>query len=172
MNASELISIGRIAGTFGYAGMVKVIPLTDFPERFINMRTVKLQNRESISEVAIESVKPYKEGYLFKFQGIDSLEAAREYQNAHLKIDESELNPLPEGYYYHFQLQGMEVYDEERARLGVLKEVLETGANDVYVVDSEQYGEILIPAIKEVILDVNIETKIMKVKLLPGLIDS
>ncbi|MDD2619327.1 MAG: ribosome maturation factor RimM [Syntrophomonadaceae bacterium] len=171
MNASELISIGRIAGTYGYAGIVKVVPLTDFPERFNNMRSVKLQIRDEISEVAIESVKPYRDGYLFKFQGIDSREIAQEYQNAHLKIDESELNPLPEGYYYHFQLQGMEVYDEERGCLGVLKEILETGANDVYLIESPKYGEILIPAIKEVILDTDIETRIMKVRLLPGLID-
>lgn len=171
MNSDELISVGRIAGTYGYAGMVKVIPMTDFPERFNNMNTVKLQTKHQIVEVGIESVKPYKEGYLFKFSGIDSLEVAREYQYAYLKIDESELNPLPEGYYYHFQLQCLEVYDEARGRLGVLKEVLETGANDVYVINSPQYGEILIPAIKEVILDVNIETKIMKVRLLPGLIN-
>ncbi|MEN6325550.1 MAG: ribosome maturation factor RimM [Syntrophomonas sp.] len=171
MNSDELISVGRIAGTYGYAGIVKVMPLTDFPERFKNMTKVKVQTRDEIYEFDIESVKPYKEGYLFKFSGIDSREVAREYQNAYLKIDESELNPLPEGYYYHFQLQGMEVYDEAKGKLGVLKEVLETGANDVYVVSSPQYGEILIPAIKEVILDVDVQTKTMKIRLLPGLID-
>lgn len=171
MDSDELISVGRIAGTYGYAGMVKVMPLTDFPERFKKMTRVKLQTKDEIHEVDIESVKPYKEGYLFKFSGIDSREAAREYQNAYLKIDESQLNPLPEGYYYHFQLQGMDVFDEARGKLGALKEVLETGANDVYVISSPQYGEILIPAIKEVILDVNVQAKTMKVRLLPGLVN-
>lgn len=172
MKSQDLISIGKIAGTYGYEGLLKVIPLTDFPERFLKLTTVKIQKGDQIREVAIESVKSYKgSGYLFKFQGIDSSETGREYQNALLRIDESELYPLPAGYYYHFQLEGMAVYDEEKGFLGKLKEILETGANDVYVVASEKYGDILIPAIKEVIAEINLDAKEMKVKLLPGLID-
>ncbi|HZK00776.1 MAG TPA: ribosome maturation factor RimM, partial [Tissierellaceae bacterium] len=79
--------------------------------------------------------------------------------------------PLPEGYYYHFQLEGMDVYDDKLGHLGKLTDVLETGANDVYIVKSEKYGEILIPAIKQVIKAVDVETNIMRVELLEGLID-
>ncbi|MEN6348453.1 MAG: ribosome maturation factor RimM [Syntrophomonas sp.] len=171
MQKNELISIGRIAGTYGYAGFLKVVPLTDFPERFFELTTVKIQKGDQIREVVIDSVKAYKNGYLFKFQGIDSSEAGREYRNALLMIDENQLYPLPEGYYYYFQLEGMNVFDEEKGFLGKIKEVLETGANDVYVVTSEKYGEILIPALKDVIVEINVEAKEMKVKLLPGLID-
>ena len=78
---------------------------------------------------------------------------------------------MPEGYFYHFQLQGLSVYDVEKGLLGELTDIIETGANDVYVVDSPQYGEILIPAIKDVILAVKLEEKLMEINLLPGLIE-
>jgi len=170
LESGELINIGQITGTYGYAGMVKVVPLTNFPGRFKNLERIKINKQGQIFELYVESVKPYKKFYLFKFKGIESKETAREYQNAFLQIDESELYPLPDGYFYHFQLEGLAVYDIKRGFLGELKEVLETGANDVYIIESGRYGEILIPAIRNVIIDVDLEKKKMQVKLLPGLI--
>jgi len=166
----DLINIGKIVGTYGYQGMVRVVPLTDFPQRFKQLKRVILWHQGMGKEVAVEASRPYKAVHLLKLEGIDSREEAQLYQNALLKIEESELYPLPEGYYYHFQLQGLSVYDEEKGLLGELTDILETGANDVYVVKSREYGEILLPAIKEVILDIDLEEKKMLVKLLPGLI--
>lgn len=170
-DASELVSIGRIVGTHGYKGTVKVEPLTDFPQRFKDLKQVKLSRGGKTTERIIESCSPYKGMMLMKIQGIDSLEEAQAYRNALLGIEEKEIYPLPPGYYYHFQLEGLAVYDREKGYLGLLKEVLETGANDVYLVDSEAYGEILIPAIKEVILEIDLPSKRMSVKLLEGLLD-
>jgi len=167
----EMVNVGKIAGSFGVEGWVKVIPLTDFPERFKKMDTIKLNRAGTIKEVRVESARPYKGAYLLKLQGIESPEEAARYRNALLQIDESELYPLPEGSYYHFQLEGLEVYDEDRGFLGHLTEVLSTGANDVYVVKSGQYGEVLIPAIKEVVLQVDLKAGKMDVRLLPGLLD-
>ncbi len=171
MDANELVSIGRIVGTHGYKGTLKVQPLTDFPERFKQLEQIDLRQGKKITRYRIESCSPYKELLLMKLEGIDDLETAQLYRNALLSVEEKDVFPLPPGYYYHFQLVGLAVYDTEKGYLGVLKEVLETGANDVYAVNSEVYGEILLPAIKDVILDINLTTKKMTVKLLDGLLD-
>lgn len=170
MKREDLINIGKIVGTYGYQGMVRIVPLTDFPERFKKLEKVMLQHNGTVREVIVEDACPHKEVYLLKLAGIDSREAAQEYRNALLQIEPGQLYPLPEGYYYHFQLLGLAVYDEEKGLLGELTEILETGANDVYVVRSPEYGEVLLPAIKEVILEVNLEEKKMRVRLLPGLL--
>lgn len=171
MDANEFISIGRIVGTHGYKGTVKVLPLTDFPQRFKDLKQIKLMQGKKVCEYKVVSCSQYKDFMLIKFEEIESLEEAQSHRNALLVIDEKEIYPLPPGYYYHFQLEGLAVYDTEKGYLGTLREVLETGANDVYVVDSEVYGEILLPAIKEVILEVDLAAKKMSVKLLEGLLE-
>lgn len=167
----ELVSIGKIVGTFGYKGMVKVVPLTDFPERFKKLDKVKLVHNDKVLDMTVETTRPHNNLFLFKLKGIESKEEAIEYKNAFLKVTEEEIYTLPEGYYYHFQLKGMDVYDGKRGYLGKLIDILETGANDVYVVKSDKYGEVLIPAIKQVINSVDVENKTMQVTLLEGLID-
>ncbi len=171
MDARELISIGRIVGTHGYKGTVKVEMLTDFPERFDNLKEIKLSQGKNVRDMAVESCGQYKGLLLMKIKGIETKEEAQTYRNALLCVEEKDLFPLPEGHYYHFQLVGLAVHDMEKGYLGVLKEVLETGANDVYVVKSESYGEILIPAIKQVIMQTDLEAQTMQVKLLDGLLD-
>ncbi len=171
MKPDELICIGKIVGTYGYKGLVRVVSLTDFPERFKRLQRVKISKHDKVLELAVDSVKPYKNYYLFKFKGIESKEAAADYNNAFLQVDDSQLYPLPEGYFYHFQLKGLDVYDTENGSLGKLKEIIETGANDVYVISSVKFGTILIPAIKDVIIDVDLPKNKMWVKLLPGLLN-
>lgn len=172
LKQEELVSIGKVCGTHGYRGVVKVLPLTDFPERFQDLKKVLVDKKDGLVELSVESVNPYKSMLLITFAEINTKEEAQEYFNCLLKVSESEIYLLPDGYYYHFQLLGMAVYDINRGFLGELKEILETGANDVYVVNGPSYGEILIPAIKEVIVAVNVAENKMQVDLLPGLIDS
>ncbi len=169
--SEELITIGKIVGYFGYKGEVKVTPLTDFPERFNQLKQVKINKKGQVSTINVEKVKVHNDVILVKFSGIDSKEQAQEYRGSLLQIEENEIYPLPEGYYYHFQLKGLQVVDDKKGLLGELTDILETGANDVYAVKSPYYGEILIPAIKEVIKKVDLENKIMQVDLLPGIID-
>jgi 16S rRNA processing protein RimM len=129
-----LISIGRITGTHGYKGIVKVEPLTDFPERFNDLKKVKLLKNNDLLELSIDYCREYKGWFLFKFIGIDSKEEAQQYRHARLVVYEDETYPLPEGVYYHYQLKGLAVHVVDKGYLGVLKDILETGANDVYVV--------------------------------------
>jgi 16S rRNA processing protein RimM len=105
-----------------------------------------------------------------KFQGVDTLEEAASYRNQFISVAADEIYPLPVGSYYHFELIGLRVEDLDRGYLGDIIDILETGANDVYVVKSEDFGEILLPAIKQVILKVDLEHKRMQVRLLPGLV--
>lgn len=171
VNPDDLIGIGRVAGTFSFDGTLRVFPTTDFPERFKKMKRVKLERGGGIEEYAVESARSHKGMYLLKLSGIDSMEKAQEYKNAQVVIGQDELMPLPEGEYYHFQLEGLNVIDEERGLLGKVTEVLGTGANDVYVIQSPKFGEVLIPAIKDVILGVDLAAGEIKVRLLPGLIE-
>lgn len=168
---AELVSIGKIVGHYGYKGEVKVTPLTDFPQRFEGLKQVMVNKHGEISIAQIEKVKINHNMLLIKFSGIDSKESALEIRGSLLQIEETELYPLPEGYYYHFQLLGLKVFDGQRGFIGILTDILETGANDVYLIKSDDYGEILIPAIKEVVKKIDLAGKSMQVDLLPGLID-
>lgn len=171
MESQELIKVGKIVGTHGYKGTVRVEPLTDFPERFKDLQKIKISQGKITAELPIETCSWHQGRLLMKFKGIDTMEEANKYRNAFLTVSDDELYPLPEGTYYHFQLIGMRVDDVEKGYLGQLNDILETGANDVYVVKSEVYGEILIPAIKEVIREVDLANMSMQVKLLPGLLE-
>jgi len=170
LTTDELVGIGEITGVYGYKGWVKVIPLTSFPDRFYKLQEIVITKNECILKTNVEEVKPYGNIFLVKLQAFDSRETARDYIKGILNINESEVFPLEEGYYYHFQLQGLDVYDETKGYLGCLKDIIQTGANDVYVIESKEYGEVLIPAIKEVITKIDLDNKAMQVKLLPGLI--
>jgi 16S rRNA processing protein RimM len=170
MEIQELIKVGRIVGTHGYKGAVKVQSLTDFPERFQKSQKLKIKQGETLVELTLETCSSHRELLLMKFQEINSIEEAAQYRNTFINVTADELYPLPEGCYYHFQLLGMRVDDLEKGYLGPITEVLETGANDVYIIKSDVYGEILIPAIKEVIREVDVTQRRMLIKLLPGLV--
>lgn len=171
LNPNDLVSIGRISGTYGYKGTVKVIPLTDFPERFQDLQQVYINHAGTVRPVIVESAVPQKQVVLVKISGVESKEDAQTFRGALLMVEEKDVYPLPEGVYYHFQLKGLDVYDSQHGYLGKLTDILETGANDVYLVKSPKHGEILIPAIRDVINSIDLEQGEMKVTLLPGLLD-
>ncbi len=166
-----MVSIGRLAGTFGVRGSLKMVALTDFPERFHSMQRVILNQGGRLQTLTIESVQPHQQQFLIKFEGVDNKEEARLLVNALLQVEEKDVHPLPEGVYYHFQLIGLQVFDRERGLLGEISDILETGANDVYVVQSPRYGEVLLPSTEEVVLDIDLDKGRVDVDLLPGLIE-
>jgi 16S rRNA processing protein RimM len=166
-----MINIGRIIGTHGYKGYVKVEPLTDFPERFLDLEQVNLFKSGKTVAVAIENSHIQRGLVYIKFKGIDSKEMAQLYRSAYLQIRDDEAYPLPPGYYYHYQLVGLKVLDINDVYLGEIKEILETGANDVYVVIKPDGNELLIPALRQVVRGINLQTQTMRVELLPGLED-
>jgi len=170
MDLGELVKVGKIVGTHGYKGSVKVQPLTDFPERFHAGQKYLVQRGRESMELVISGCSPYRGHLLMKFAGVDDLETAERLRNHFLNVTIDQLHPLPAGTYYHFQLIGMRVEDQDRGFLGQLTEILETGANDVYVVESDLYGEILIPAIPQVIMAVDVPNQRLQVKLMEGML--
>jgi 16S rRNA processing protein RimM len=168
---SEYITVGKIAAPYGVQGAVKVIPLTDFPERFSAKRHYFLVKGSLKLKVDAWLVGRSKRQLIMKIDGIDTPEEAREYRHALLQVPREEVWPLPEGHYYHFQVIGLQVQTEGGALLGTVVDILETGSNDVYVLKDEQGKEFLIPALKEVVKGIHPEKGLMVVRPLPGLLE-
>ena len=165
----EFLQVGVISSTHGIRGEVKVFPTTDDPARFKKLKNVLLDNGRERLELEVQSVKFFKQFVIVKFRGIDNINDIEKYKGKSLLVPREDAVELGEDEYYIADLMGMEVFTEE-GRFGVLKDVMETGANEVYIIDSDEHGEVLVPAIHDCILDVNIEEKVMKIRLLDGLV--
>ncbi|WP_066639392.1 ribosome maturation factor RimM [Desulfolucanica intricata] len=166
----EFISIGEIVNTQGHRGYVRVYPLTDFPERFKKMTKVWVLLNGNREEMHIEDTYKHKKFVIIKFKEIPDMTAAENYKGALLQIEHQDITPLPKDTYYIFDIIGLDVSDIEGKYFGKVKKVLNTGANDVYVVDYlEEKRDLLIPAIKQVVKEINLSKRIMKVELPEGL---
>ena len=165
----QLLQVGVISSTHGIRGEVKVFPTTDDPLRFKKLKKVLLDTGREQLELEVQSVKFFKQFVIVKFKGIDNINDIEKYKGKGLFVPREDAVPLDEDEYYIADLIGMEVFTED-GRFGVVKDVMETGANEVYIVDSDDHGEVLIPAIRQCVLDVNVEEKKMLVRLLDGLI--
>ena len=166
----KLLQVGVITQTHGVRGEVKVFPTTDDPARFKKLKQVVLDTGKETLPLEVESVKFFKQFVILKFKGYDNINDVEKYKRCSLLVDRENAVPLGEDEYYIADMIGMEVETEDGAIFGTLKDVIETGANDVYVIDSAEHGEVLVPAIRECILDVDIENRRMKIHLLAGLI--
>lgn len=162
--------VGLLRRPHGVRGEIMIEIITDFPERL--KVGEKFYLGDAHMPVTVRSSRKHKQGILLSFEGINDRDEIGAHRNSYLYVDVNDWPPLPEGEYYDYELLGLEVIVEETGEvLGELVEVLETGANDVYVVESESGQEYLLPAIPEVVLDVDLDTEQMKVYLLPGLLD-
>ena len=166
----DLLKVGVITTTHGVRGEVKVYPTTDEPERFLDLEYVLLDTGKELRRLDIKNVRFFKNLVILKFDGIDNINDIEKYKGRDLWIPREEAQELDEDEYYIADLLGMKVLLEDGSEFGTLKNVMETGANDVYIVDSVEHGEVLLPAIKECILDVVIETNTMTVHLMKGLL--
>ena len=166
---SEL-EIGQIVNTFGIKGIVKVKPFTDDIKRFDNLKTVYIEKNNTQKEYEIEEVKYHKDMVLIKFKGVDTVEQAELLRNAYLTISRDSAEKLEEGRYYIVDMLGLEVYTDEQVLLGTLDDIFNTGSNDIYVVKDKQGKQILLPAIQDVIKQIDMENRKMIVHLLPGLV--
>lgn len=164
------LEIGQIVNTFGIKGMVKVKPFTDDIRRFDKLKTVYVEKNGNQTEYEIEEVKYHKDMVLIKFKSIDKIEQAEQLRNAYLTISRDSVEELEEGRYYIVDLLGLEVYTDEQVLLGILDDIFNTGSNDIYVVKDKQGKQILLPAIQDVIKQIDIENKKIIVHLLPGLL--
>ena len=164
------LEIGQIVNTFGIKGIVKVKPFTDDIRRFDELKTVYVEKNNNQTEYEIEEVKYHKDMVLIKFKGIDKVEQAEMLRNSYLTVSRDSVEKLEEGRYYIVDLLGLEVYTDEQILLGTLEDIFNTGSNDIYVVKDKQGKQILLPAIQDVIKQIDIENKKIIVHLLPGLI--
>lgn len=167
----QLLQVGVITQTHGVHGEVKVFPTTDDPERFLDLEYVFLDTGREKKKLAIQSVKFFKQFVILKFKGINNINDIEMYKRCPLLVDRENAVELEEDEYFIADMIGMNVLTEDGELFGTLKDVIETGANDVYVINSKKHGEVLIPAIKECILDVNVKEDKMLVRLMEGLID-
>ena len=165
----DLLKVGVITTTHGVRGEVKVFPTTD-PERFLDLEYVILDAGREMKKLEIRNVKFFKNLVILKFDGIDNINDIEMYKGRDLWVPREEAQDLDEDEYYIGDLIGMEVVLEDNTHFGTLKDVMETGANDVYVVELPDHQEVLLPAIKECILDVDLEENVMTVHLMKGLL--
>lgn len=167
----DLLQVGIITTTHGVRGEVKVFPTTDDPARFKKLKHVILDTGKEKLELEIAGVKFFKNMVILKFKGIDNINDVENYRKMSLYVTRENAVKLKEDEYFIADLIGMEVVTDEDERLGTLTDVMQTGANDVYVVKTEDGEELLIPAIRDCIRALDVEAGRMCVHLLPGLRD-
>lgn len=166
----DMLQVGVITQTHGVRGEVKVFPTTDDVNRFKKLKQVILDTGKETMPLEIQSVKFFKQFVILKFKGIDNINDIEKYKRCSLYVTREHAVPLEEDEYFIVDMIGMEVCTEDGNIFGTLKDVIETGANDVYVIESAEHGEVLVPAIKECIRSVDIEKGQMMIHLMDGLI--
>ena len=139
----DLLQVGVITTTHGIRGEVKVYPTTDDVHRFEELESVLLDTGKEYRELKIKSVKYFKQYAILKFKGIDNINDIEKYKGKSLFVTRENAQPLGEDEYYIADLIGMEVYLEDGSHFGTLKDVMETGANDVYIIKTEEGKEVL-----------------------------
>ena len=164
------LQVGVISSTHGVRGEVKVFPTTDDVTRFRQLKKVYLDTGREMLTLEIQNVKFFKQFAILKFKGIDNINDIEKYRGKSLMIDREDAVDLDEDEYFIADMIGMKVYTEDGSEFGTLKDVMETGANDVYIIDSLEHGEVLIPAIRECILDVDMDEERMTIHLMEGLV--
>ena len=170
-NMEQFLRVGVISSTHGIRGEVKVYPTTDDPERFLDLDEVILDTGREHKILEIEGVKFFKNQVILKFKGYDNINDIEKYLKIDLLVDREHAVELGENENFIADLIDMEVVTEEGKVLGTLTDVIETGANDVYAVKTPEGKEILLPAIRDCILDVNVDEKRMTVHVMEGLLD-
>jgi len=165
-NENDLL-IGRIVVAHGVKGVVKIESYSDYPGRFKKGNRFFVQGKDT--KLVIDTVSfDGKQGFLVKFIGIDDRDQAEKLRNTILTVPKEEAAPLKKGEYYFWQLIGMEVR-EKGEKIGNIKEIIPNLANDIYLMEKSGGGEVMIPALKSVIKDIDIEKGVMSVELPAGL---
>lgn len=166
---SEL-QVGVITQTHGIKGEVKVFPTTDDPARFRNLKRVIMDTGKERLELEISGVKFFKQYVIVGFQGIDSINDVEKYKGARLYVTRDNAVRLRKDEYFVADLIGMKIVTEDGEPFGIMKDVMATGANDVYVVEREDASEILLPAIRECVRNIDMEQGVITVHIMDGLL--
>ena len=162
----EKIKIGRIVNAVALRGEVKIYNYSGYRERYEELDRIIIENEE----YEIEKVRYQQEMVILKLSGIDNRNAAEAMKNKDVYITEEDLEELPDDTFYIRDLIGLEVIDDS-GRIGVIKDVLQPSAQDVYVIQTDKNQDIMIPAVKEFVKEVNLEEKYIKVSLIEGMLE-
>jgi len=165
----DIFQIGVITSPHGLRGEVKVFPTTDDVKRFRKCKEIILDSGNEKLVLEIESVKFVGKFAVLKFKGIDNINEVEKYRQKSLYVTRKNAVRLSKDEYFIADLMGLKVLNEQDEAVGILREVMETGANDVYVIELEDGRELLLPAIKQCILNVDVENGWIKVHILEGL---
>ena len=166
----EYFEIGQIVNTFGIKGFVKVKPFTDDLERFEELESIYIVKNKELKEFNIEQIKYHKNLVLIKFKGIDDINMAEKYKNCYIKIKRENARKLPQNTYFIADLIGIKVYDEKGNFLGKVDDIYNNKIHDIYVIKDDLGKQILLPSIKEVIKQVDIDNDKIVVHLIDGLV--
>ena len=167
----QFFQVGVISSTHGVHGEVKVYPTTDDPKRFLKLKEVLLDTSKGYMPLKVEKVRFFKQMVIVKFEGYDTIESIQMYRQKGLYVPREQAVPLEEDEYYVADLLGMDVYLEDGELFGKIRDVMQSAANDVYIIRSLSHGEILLPAIADCVKEVSVEENRMVIHLLDGLIE-
>lgn len=168
---TDRLKVGVVTSVHGIKGEVKVFPTTDDSRRFKKLKQVYLDTGKEMLPLEIEGVKFFKQMVIVKFKGYENPDDVMKFRQKELWIDRKDAVRLSKDEYFIADLIDMEVCDEEGTLIGTLKDVISTGANDVYAVETPEGKEVLFPAIKQCVLNVDTEARKMTVHVMEGLLD-
>lgn len=167
----DLLQVGAITSTHGVRGEVKVFPTTDDAKRFSKLKEVELETKDGTTTLHIKGVKYFKQFVILKFAEYDSLDEVESIKGRKLFVTRKNAVKLQKDEYFIADLIGLKVIDEEKQLEGTLTDVLQTGANDVYDITLTDGRNLLLPAIADCVLSVDLENKVIKIHILEGLLD-
>lgn len=169
--SDSLYDVGKIINTHGICGEVRVIRITDFDDRFDVGNTLYVEYNNDLIPLTIEGHRKHKQYDLLHFQGYDRIEDVERFKNTYLKINEEQLTELNEGEFYYHEIIGCEMVTTNGKLVGNIDHILSPGANDVWVVKQDDGKELLIPYIKDIVKQVNVEEKKVIIEPMEGLLD-
>ena len=170
MDNQNYYHVGKVVNTHGIRGEVRVVPITDFADdRFQTGSQLVIEKNHDYIPVTVEKARPHKGMELVKFTGLDSIDDVQPFRDCYLSVAEDQQSDLADGEYYYHQIIGLNVVTEDGRELGTIKEIMSPGANDVWVVDRKDKQDLLLPVIKDVIKDVDLDHHVVTVELLEGI---
>ena len=167
----KYLEIGQIVNTFGIKGQVKIVPFTDDITRYDELKEIYVEKKNELKLFQIEQVNYKKNMVILKLKGIETVEEAEKLRNCYLKIDRKDAKELPKDTYFIVDLLGLDVYTDEGKLLGKVDDIYNAGSSDIYVIKDELGKQILLPAIKDVLKEVDLENQKIIVHLIKGLVD-
>lgn len=167
----KYLEIGQIVNTFGIKGQVKIVPFTDDITRYDELKEIYVEKKNELKLFQIEQVNYKKNMVILKLKGIETVEEAEKLRNYYLKIDRKDAKKLPKDTYFIVDLLGLDVYTDEGKLLGKVDDIYNAGSSDIYVIKDELGKQILLPAIKDVLKEVDLENQKIIVHLIKGLVD-